>query len=122
MAPEKSGHVIPTRQKTDSFFTTRDPIAPPAMTFSSGVTRVEGYGAVAIFAVSDQPFTIEVNEAAFSDGTFVTTQTLASALVDGSQVVNTRITHNSSFMELVLTNTGGLQTVLETNALGIPIA
>lgn len=55
--------VIPTRQRTDVLFQSSTPLGAGA-SFTSRIARVDGYNQVSIIAVSDQPFTIVVEEAA----------------------------------------------------------
>lgn len=57
-----SDFVIPTRQKTDILFQSSTPIAS-GDSFTSRIARVDGYNQVAILAVSDQPFTITIEQA-----------------------------------------------------------
>jgi hypothetical protein len=56
------GFVIPTRQKTNVLLQTSSPLAA-GESFTSPIAGVDGFNQVAILAVSDQPFTIIVNEA-----------------------------------------------------------
>jgi hypothetical protein len=117
--PENPPHVIATRQKTDALFGTTTPLVGGG-TFTSPVRRVAGYDVIAILAVSDQAFTIAVQEACESGGPFVQTQVLSSALVGGVQQIRTRIRPAGEFMILALSNGGTPMTMLEFCGTGIP--
>lgn len=151
------GFVIPTRQRTDVLFQSFDPLGAGA-SFTSEIARVAGYGQVSILAVSDQPFSITVTEAAelpptlaqpqqalvpvptppplppatppgppapetIGVGTMTQTQaTLTSTVVAGKNRIAVRITPFGTFMQMVLTNTGGASALLNFSVLGIPLS
>jgi hypothetical protein len=118
---------IPTRQKADPLFESSVPIQNGS-SLATDVKRVSGYAQVSIFALSDQPFTIVVEEAAVvkSDGTgnFAQTQaTIASATVAGQEQVVTRIQPFGNFMKMTLANASGSnQTFLSFLAQGLPVS
>lgn len=118
---------IPTRQKADPLFESEDPINDGA-SFTTEVKRVSGYAQIAIFALSDQAFSITVEEAAVvnPDGTgnFAQTQpTIASVLVAGQEQIVTRITPFANYMKMTLANgSGANQTFMSFLAQGIPVS
>jgi hypothetical protein len=118
---------IPSRQKSDVLFESDQPLGAGA-SFATGVARTTGYAQVSIFAVSDQPFSIIVEEAVIvkPDGTgnFAQTQaTLNSVSVGGIEQVATRITPFGNFMKMVLTNPGGTpEAYLNFLVQGLPVS
>lgn len=118
--PENPPFVIATRQKADPLFGSDVPLGA-AGTFTSPVRQVVGYDSIAILAISDQPFTITVEEACEPDGQYAQTQTLSSALVGGVQQICTRIRPCGAFMILALGNTGAPMSTLDFCAYGVPL-
>lgn len=117
--PELPGFVIPTRQKSDLLFRLVTPLGGGS-SVPIDKKRVLGYDSVAILAISDQPFTISVQEAPDSNSLFVQTQNLASAVVGGRNVVCTRIPPCGAFMQLLVANPGPAMTVFDLSGQGIP--
>lgn len=121
--PEGSGFVIATRQKGDVLFTQKAPgLLGAGVTFTSAVAEVAGYAAVAFLIVSDQTFQLRTLEGNSPDGPFTQTSLTNSALDAGSgmQFVSVRVVPSGSFMEMVIQNTGGQQTVLQLSPYGLP--
>lgn len=125
MSEENGSNIyeIVTRQKVDRLFGPTDLLAALA-TFSSEVRRVAGYGSVTFLIVSDQPFTLRVEEAPESDGPWVQTESQTSILdpVSGNQFICTDVRPCGSFMRIFVDNTGGLQTIFDLNVGGLPIS
>lgn len=85
--------------------------------------EIAGYAVESFFIVSDQPFSVAVFQSCGCCGPWVQTHTLVSAVVDGQNVLSTRIAGNAKFMRLEITNTGAApQTVFMPCVFGIPIA
>lgn len=117
--PENPGFEIATRQRADLLFRFTVPLGAGSSVVSD-IRDVLGYDSIAILAISDQAFTIGVEEACTSDGDFSTTQVLTSALVNGLNQICTRILPCGAFMKLTVTNTGAPMTVLDVASQGIP--
>lgn len=100
---------IPTRQKADLLFSTEIPLIVGDF-FIAPVRRVAGYAEIPVFALSDQPFTIQVEEATDVEedgsGNFVQTQTLTAVAVGPLWLVCQRIRPCGSFMQMTLGNMG----------------
>lgn len=106
---------IQTRQKADVLWSTTTPLGAGGF-YNSPIRRVAGYAELEIFAVSDQPFAIQVEEATdvriLPDGTvtgnFVQTEATMVAVAVGSQwLVCERINPCGNFARMVLGNLGG---------------
>lgn len=116
---------IQTRQKSDVLFTTAVPLGLGA-TYTSPIRRVIGYANICILAVSDQPFDIQVLQAADlrknGTGNFVLTPAAFSAVVAGTQwMICERVPPCGAFMKMTLRNTGlAAMSELAFTVLGLP--
>jgi hypothetical protein len=129
---------IPGRQRTEDLFTApvgtpgnpvfleagETVLLPPAAPDGQECGReIAGYAVESFFIVSDQPFSVAVFESCHCCGPWVQTETLVSAVVDGQNLLSTRLAANSKFMRLEITNTGPeAQTAFDVCVFGIPIA
>lgn len=116
---------IPTRQKADLLFSTAEPLGIGDF-FISPVRRVSGYAEIPVFALADQPFTIQVEEATDVEedgsGNFVQTQTLTAVAVGPLWLVCERIRPCGSYMQMTLGNLGGAgMTSLNFSVQGLPL-
>jgi hypothetical protein len=121
---DSGGFVIPTRQKVDFLFTQTSPgLMGAGQTFTSAVSEVAGYSAVAFLIVSDQPFQLRVLEAATPSGPFTQTASVNSTLdaASGLQKATVRVVPSGSFMRMMIQNLGGPQTVLQLSPYGLPL-
>lgn len=116
---------IQTRQKADLLVSTTVPQGVAA-SYASPIRRVLGYSQVCILAVADQPFDIQVFQAADlkrnGSGNFAMTPSAFSAVVAGMQwLVCQRVPPCGAFMKLTLRNTGpGAMGELALTVLGLP--
>lgn len=91
---------IQTRQGFEELFGTKLPLTPPS-TFVTPAKEVAGYDSIAVLAVSDVAFEIQIQEACSFDGEYAVTQTLASAVTpDGFQAICERIQPCGAFMKM----------------------
>jgi hypothetical protein len=116
------GFVIPTRQKTDLLFGTKEPLAAGGSRDLS-VAEVAGYNAVSFFGFSDQPFAATVEESCSPNGPFVQTATLlSSAAPGGGQEICARVLPCAAFMKVAVGNLGPSDMkALDFCGLGIPL-
>jgi hypothetical protein len=112
-------NAIATRQDAEVLFQ-RDAPLGAAASFISPVRRVEGYFAVNLLAISDQSFSIVVEEGCLGTGPFVQTATYTSSLVLGVQRVCVQHFPCGSFMRTTLGNLGPAQGFLSYCGLGLP--
>lgn len=85
--------------------------------------QVNGFGSITFYALSDQTFTIDIYEAAESDGPYALSQTFTSSLVSGVSRVSEQVSPSGLFMRIVVTNTdGSTQDYFSFRAFGLPIA
>jgi hypothetical protein len=116
--PELPGFVIPTRQKSDLLFRLTTPLGGVS-SVSINAARVLGYDSIAFLVISDQPFTISVQEAC-EDMQFAQTRSLSSSVVGIQNVVCTRVAPCGTFMQLLIVNPGPAMTVFDLSGQGIP--
>lgn len=115
---------IATRQRSETLFEIGGPL-DPGKCVTTPSRLAAGFSAVGILGISDQPFTVEVDEACSPDGPFVATQTLTSAVdpVTGLNFVCARVQPCGPHMTLTLCNAGpSPTTVLDLCGTGIPKA
>jgi hypothetical protein len=84
--------------------------------------KVAGYSAVNFLGISDQPFSVLIEEACESDGTYVTVVTLTSVAAGALQRISARHLPSGNFMRITPTNTGGsAQTIFDLCGTGLPV-
>lgn len=114
--------VILTRQKADELFSLSEQAIADGASLDLGVRKVAGYGSVRILAFSAASFSIHVLQGPSANGQFVETQTLTSvAGPSGEQIISTVIVPTSSYMKLILENTGGSSQSPVLQVLGQPV-
>lgn len=101
---------IATRQKADTLFEGAPSLASGESS-TTGVRKVQGYGAVQVFASSQESFEVRVLESCNQDGPFVRTATLTSTVVGTLQVVCERVQQGGVFMQLQVVGAGAQATV-----------
>lgn len=113
---------IQTRQRAEPLFGSNIPLGAggSVLTPNNDGSLVAGFNAVTFFAVSDQPFQIQVFEGCHPGGPMAVTETLLSALVDGRHTICERILPCGQKIKSLLTNLGGPQTFLSFCASGLP--
>jgi hypothetical protein len=116
---ELPGFVIPTRQKSDVLFRLTTPLGAGS-SVPIDARRVLGYDSIAFLAVSDQPFSISIQEACDPDSGFAQTQVLSSSVAGGQNVVCTRIEPCGALMRLLIANPGPAMTLFDLSGQGIP--
>lgn len=110
--------VIQTRQKTDVLFSLSTE-TPADAEVAFNARKVEGYARVLFLAYAGAAFTIDVFQGTTGRGTFVKTNTLASAAgPDGEQIVSLSLEPTCSYMKITL-NSGGQP--IELKVLGRPV-
>lgn len=113
-------NTITTRQKAEELVHSDVPLAGAGQ-IASKVSLVAGYAAISILSISDQPFSITIDEACDADGEFTRTVTLASVVdAAGNQHICERVAPCGNYAIITLVNGGGQQTLLSFCALGIP--
>jgi hypothetical protein len=84
--------------------------------------KVAGYSAVNFLGISDQPFTVLVEEACESEGPYVSVTTLTSVVAGALNRISTRHLPSGNFMRITPTNTGAVaQTLFSLCGTGLPI-
>lgn len=140
--------VIQTRQKTDILF---PPLPAPATTspgsslpavvpnpsavpqglqplgagasIGFGPVEIDGYSAISVLAISDQPFTVTFFEGIIPAGPFPVTQTFASVAAGTGFVVAQRFAPVGSYLKMTILNNAGVpETVLSLVVQGVPAA
>jgi hypothetical protein len=106
---------------SQSYDIPQQPVSPPGPD-ALGI-QVNGFGSITFYALSDKTFTIEIYEAAESDGPYALSQTLTSSVVGSSNRVASQVTPTGLFMRIVVTNTDVTdQGYFSFQAFGLPIA
>lgn len=116
---------IATRQRSELLFEAPPPPLGAGACVTLPVRLVEGFSAIGFFGVSDQPFTVSIEESCSAAGPFSVTQVLTSALdpVSGLQVVCDRVAPCAPHMQVTICNTGlAPATILDVCGTGIPKA
>ncbi len=111
------GLEIPTRQKSDVLFETREPL--PSGTRLLRIMRVEGYSEIEFFGVASGVFTASVQEGCTADGPFVQTLVITSSPSAGEQRICERYLHCGAFMRVVIA--GAPLAALEFAGQGVPL-
>lgn len=115
--------VVPTRQKVGILFSSKEQIKAGQDYRPNQPAEIDGYAAILIFAVADQPFTITVTEAASADGIFVTTQTFNAVVNGGSYVVLQRFAPIGAYLNVDVHVPGSVDTkTFEILVQGLPIS
>jgi hypothetical protein len=116
-----------TRQKSDLLFSSQIPLGAFGA-FVSPVRKVSGYALIAILAISDQPFAINIEEAtavnSTGEGNFVQTQAILLSQPSGAyQKVAIRFNPVGKYMKLELGNLAAEpETFLSLVGRGVPLA
>lgn len=112
-------NVVQTRQRPEELFRRASPLGA-SEELESDVKLVAGYDSLALFSVSDQAFSIVIEEANHEDGPFVVTGTYASAASGANQYVCTRHRPCGTYAKIRLENGGAAMGLLKSVVAGIP--
>lgn len=110
---------IPTRQLTEALFKSDDRLAA-AGSFVSPVKLVAGYHAIEFLVITDQMFSLVVEEACRPTGPFVQTASYTSTSVGTQQQLCRRHFPCGPYMRVTLGNLAGDQTFLSFCGTGLP--
>lgn len=112
--------IIITRQKAEILLETHDPL-DAGQSLAGAVRLVEGFAYLSILALTDQAFSITIDEASTADGPFTRTATFPSAADGaGQQRVRERFFPCGAYALVTLTNLGGDQSQLDYTVIGVP--
>lgn len=100
--------VMSTRQKADLLIENHS-LLPAGETFTSPVRQVDGYSALNILAISNEPFTVTVFMACTDDGPFAAVEQFVSGadFTTLFQMVCERIASCGMFARIEVQNTSG---------------
>lgn len=114
---------IATRQKADRLFGPVTEHLAALATYQSNPMRVSGYGSVNFLIVSDQAFTLRIEEAHLPEGPWVETESRSSALdaASGNQFLCLTVQPCGILMRIFVDNTGGAQALFDLSGTGLPV-
>lgn len=122
MNEKNDSFVITTRQKADMLWlASLVALQAAGKTQMLPVVEVDGYQMVSLLLISDQPFTISIQESVSPTGPFIPTDFFSSVVdaASGLQTIIAKVKPAGAFMSAVVTNTGNAaQKVLQLGAVG----
>lgn len=96
-------NIISTRQETEDLAHTAEPLGIGG-SFVSNIVLVAGYDHVSLFGVSDQAFTVQIEEACLAEGPFVVTKSINSSLSGSQQALCSQVEPCGVFMRISVWN------------------
>lgn len=113
-------NTITTRQRAEPILHTEVALGA-GESFENKVYLVAGFNTLSILAISDQAFSVTVDESCDTETPFTRTQTIASEVdAAGNQRICTRINPCGNYAIITLVNGGAPQSFLSFCVLGIP--
>lgn len=113
-------YIIITRQKAEILLETHEPLFA-GQSLVGAVRLVAGFAYLSILALSNQAFSITIEEGNTADGPFVQTATFASSADGaGQQRVCERFFPCGTYALITLNNPGGDMSDLDFTVIGIP--
>lgn len=115
-------NIVQTRQRPEVFFRTSIPLGA-GQSHVSAVVLVAGYDGIKIFVISDQAFSVLVEESTESDGLYGVAATYASELVGFDHQLCEIHNPCGTYAKITISNTSGVSMqVLYATASGIAVA